>query len=168
MITEEDLAKTNISMKYDISPIKNIIGDLSGLLGNSCEELIGSFYPKNVGKKANVVITELLNNAVANNIDGESKIALELKIDKDRLWVKVINVARKEQFEKVKSHLDKINSAEDLKKLLAETIRLRRKDRLRGGLGLIRLAAENKFSISVDFDDPFLIVESRISLGGLS
>ena len=64
MITQEELATTNINMRYDLSPVKNIIGDLSGLLGNFSDELIGAFYPKNVSKKANIVITELVNNAV--------------------------------------------------------------------------------------------------------
>ncbi|GAH15339.1 unnamed protein product, partial [marine sediment metagenome] len=40
--------------------------------------------------------------------------------------------------------------------------------RLKGGLGLIRVVAENKFDISVDYKEPFLIVESQISLGGLN
>ncbi len=168
MITEEDLATTSISMRYDLSPIKNIIGDLSGLIGNFCDELIGSFYPRNISKKANIVITELFNNAVANNIDEDSKIVLEMKIDKERLWIKVMNVAKKGQFEIIKKHVDRINSTENLRKLLVDTIREKRKTGQHGGLGLIRLTAENKFRISVDYDDPFLIVESEFSLGGLS
>ncbi len=168
MITEEDLAKTNISMRYDVSPTKNIIGDFSGLLGNFCDELIGAFYPGIISKKANIVITELLNNAIDNNIDGESEIILEVRINKDQLWIKVMNAAEAEQFEKVKAHVERINSSEDKRKLLADTIRRRRKDRLEGGLGLIRLVAENKFTLSVDYADPFLIVESQFALGGLS
>ena len=61
MITQQELATTNISMRYDLSPIRNIIGDLSGLLGNFSDELIGAFYPKTVSKKANIVISELVN-----------------------------------------------------------------------------------------------------------
>jgi hypothetical protein len=61
-----------------------------------------------------------------------------------------------------------INSTGDLRKLLAETIRERRKDRLRGGLGLIRLAAENKFTLSARYRAPYLVIDSHIGLGGLS
>jgi len=168
MINEKNLASTNISMSYEIYPIKNIIGDLSGLLGNFCDEFIGSFYSRNISKKSNIVTTELLNNALANNIDGDSKIMLEIKISKERLWIKVKNVARREQFDKVRAHITRINDSDDLRKLLADTIHQRRKDRQRGGLGLIRLAAENKFNLSVGYDDPFLVIESQISLGGLS
>ncbi len=167
MITERDLATTNISMRYDLSPSKNVIGELSGLLGNFCDEFIGAFYPRNISKKANIVITELFNNAVTNNIDGDSKIVLELKINKHRLWIKVMNVVNRSQYRKVKAHVKRINSTEDLKTLLTETIRERRKDRRKGGLGLIRLAAENKFRLSVRYRAPFLIVESQFSLGGL-
>ncbi|GAG74867.1 unnamed protein product, partial [marine sediment metagenome] len=38
MITEEDLQKTNISLSYSISPVQNIICDLSALIGDFCEE----------------------------------------------------------------------------------------------------------------------------------
>lgn len=168
MITEKDLATTNISMKYDLSPSKNIVCDISGLLGKFSSELISAFYPKNISKKVNIVITELFNNAVENNVDGNSKILLELKIDRNYLFVRVKNATKRLQYKKVKAHVKKINTAENLKKLLADTIHERRKDRLKGGLGLIRLVAENKFDLSVHYRAHFLIVESRIALGGLN
>ena len=168
MITQEELAATNISMRYDLSPKRNIIGDLSGLLGNFSDELIGAFYQKNVSKKANIVITELVNNAVVNSTDGDSKVILEIMINKDLLRIKVTNTAKRLQYRKVRDHIKMINSTGDLRTLLAETIRERRKDRLRGGLGLIRLAAENKFTLSVGYRAPYLTVDSQIGLGGLS
>jgi len=168
MITQEELATTDISMRYDLSPMKNIIGDLSGLLGNFSDELIGAFYPKIVSKKANIVITELVNNAVVNSTDGDSKITLEIMINKHFLRIRVTNAAKRSQYKKVRDHIKMINSTGDLRKLLADTIRERRKDRLRGGLGLIRLAAENKFTLSAHYRAPYLVVDSQIGLGGLS
>jgi hypothetical protein len=168
VITQEELATTNISVRYDLSPMRNIIGDLSGLLGNFSDELIGAFYPKNVSKKANIVITELVNNAVVNSTDGDSKVTLEIIINHDRLRIRVTNAAKRSQYRKVKDHIKMINSTGDLRKLLADTIRERRKDRLRGGLGLIRLAAENKFRLSAGYRAPYLTVDSQIGLGGLS
>ena len=168
MITQEELATTNITMRYDLSPMKNIIGDLSGLLGNFSDELIGAFYPKNVSKKANIVITELVNNAVVNSTDGDNKITLEIMINRDLLRIRVTNAAKRSQYRKVKDHIIKINSTDDLRKLLADTIRERRKDRLRGGLGLIRLAAENKFQLSARYRAPYIVIDSQIGLGGLS
>jgi hypothetical protein len=168
MITQDELAATNISMHYDLSPIRNVIGDLSGLLGTFSDELIGAFYPKTVSKKANIVITELVNNAVVNSPDGDGKVALTIMINKDRLRISVTNSAKRSQYKKVKDHIKMINTTGDLKKLLADTIRERRKDRLRGGLGLIRLAAENKFALSARYRAPYLTVDSQIGLGGLS
>jgi len=168
MITQEELATTNINMRYDLSPMKNIIGDLSGLLGNFSDELIGAFYPKNVSKKANIVITELVNNAVVNSPESDSKISLEIMINKDLLRIRVASAAKRSQYRKVRDHINMINSTGDLRKLLAETIRERRKDRLRGGLGLIRLAAENKFTLSARYRAPYLLIDSQIGLGGLS
>jgi hypothetical protein len=168
MVTQEDLATTKINMRYDLSPIRNVISDLSGLLGNFSDELIGAFYPKTVSKKANIVITELVNNAVVNSANGNSRISLEIMINESVLRIRVMNAAERSQFRKVKDHIKRINSARDLRKLLADTIRERRKDRLRGGLGLIRLAAENKFTLSTRYRAPYLIVDSQIGLGGLS
>jgi len=168
MITEEDLQKTNISLSYSISPVQNIICDLSALIGDFCEELIGSFYTRVVSKKANVVITELLNNAIENMLDKDSGIILNVKINEKRLLIEVMNVVNRTQYEKVKAQVQKINSANNIRELLKETIQQRRGKRLKGGLGLIRVVAENKFDISVDYKEPFLIVESQISLGGLN
>lgn len=168
MITEEDLQKTNISLSYSISPVQNIICDLSALIGDFCEELIGSFYTRVVSKKANVVITELLNNAIENMLDKDSGIILNVKINEDRLLIEVMNVVNRKQYEKVKAQVQKINSANNIRELLKETIQQRRNKRLKGGLGLIRVVAENKFNISVDYKEPLLIVESHISLGGLN
>ena len=85
MVTEEQLARTNISLQYDLEPSKNVIGDLSGLLGGFFDELLGAFYPRTVSKKANVAVTELFNNAIENSADAEGKIRLKLAIDGDRL-----------------------------------------------------------------------------------
>ena len=166
MVTEEDLQKTNISFTYKISPVKNIICDLSAMIGEFCEELIGSFYPRNISKKSNVVITELINNAIENINDEESDIGLSVKISENLLFISVMNVADHDQYQVVKSHIDTINSSKNVRKLLRETIRERRNERLKGGLGLIRLVAENKFRLSAGYKEPYLIVRSQFSLGG--
>jgi hypothetical protein len=43
----------------------------------------------------------------------------------------------------------------------------RTKNRLKGGLGLMRLVLENKFNIAANYDGKLLIVEAQIELGGL-
>ena len=64
MITEEDLRKTNISMSFNISPVKNIICDLSAIIGNNCEELISSFYPKIVHYSRDDEEEDLIDNQI--------------------------------------------------------------------------------------------------------
>ncbi len=166
-VTEKDLTNTCISTRYELSPVRNFIGDLSGLLASFADELIGAFFPRIISKKANIVITELVNNAIVNTADEHSKIVLETGIDRESLVIRVTNVAAPEQYEAVRSRIERISTSDDPRKLLAATIRERRKERLRGGLGLIRLAAENKFELSAMYDAPYLTVESRIALGGL-
>ena len=109
-------------MRYSISPQRNIIGDIGGLIARFCEELVGSFYPRVVSKRANTVISELFNNAVENNADPAGAITLEVQIDGAILRIRMTNVAPQEQFEKVKKHIDQINTA-DIRRLMAETIR---------------------------------------------
>ena len=77
------------------------------------------------------------------------------------------NVATPEQYEHVKAHVDMINNAPDLRKLMKQTIRRRRRMARRGGLGLIRLVAENKFKIAAFYEDGCLVVDSTLSVGEL-
>lgn len=168
MIEENELAKTNICVSYTISPFKNVICDLSGIIGNFIQELLGAFYPRQISKKANTVLTELINNVLENVTVGKSEIGVDLKINQENLTIRVRNYATKAQFQKVKEHIDKINSTANIKDLLKETIHSRKSEHLKGGLGLIRLVAENKFSISVDYNEKYLTIESQIALGGLA
>lgn len=165
-MTEADLASTNVALRFELSPVKNIIGDLSGLIGSFSDELLGAFFSRNTGRRANVVITELFDNAVVNNLDNESNIVLDLKKGDGCLHIQVSNKATTEQFEQVKDHVDMINGAKDRKRLLADTINARRKDRLRGGLGLMRLVVENKFDISVSYKKSMICVTAEMDDGG--
>jgi hypothetical protein len=166
VVSENDLQTTHIAVRCSISPKRNVIGDIGGLIAGFCEQLFSAFYPRLVSKRANTVITELFNNAIENSADPASAIMLDVQINGSVLHIRMANTARPEQFEKVKKHIDLINST-DVRRLMAETIRERHKLQLKGGIGLMRLALENKSRISVDYKDPVLTVESEISLGGL-
>lgn len=166
MVTETDLAQTQLSMRYELSPVKNIIGDLSGLIASFCDEFLCAFYTRNTGKRANIVVTELFDNAVRNNSKPESNILLELAKDTDSLTISVGNRATKKQFATVRDHIEMINKTEDKRQLLAETINERRRERKRGGLGLMRLVAENKFDITVAYDEGMLRVTAVLDTGG--
>lgn len=170
MITEAELATTKIALSYTISPVKNIICDLSGILGNFNAELIGAFYPRLVSKRANIVITELVNNVLENIALSESPITLEVSLDGAWMDIRVRNVATPEQYAHVKQRVDLINNTEDLRQVLKETIRQRRQDRLKGGIGLMRLVVENKFRLATDYNEAesILTVHSQLDLGGLA
>ncbi|MCB9761465.1 MAG: ATP-binding protein [Alphaproteobacteria bacterium] len=157
----------SISMSYSFSPIEYILCDLSAIMGNFCEELLGAFYPRIISKRANVLITELVSNVLQNTTDPSSRMDLHIDINPERLLIRIKNVATPEQYEVVKSHVDLINQTEDLRELMRKTIRERRERRAKGGLGLIRVAAENKFNISVDYREGYLVVDSVLNVGGL-
>lgn len=166
MVTEKDLATTALSVSYELEPTRNIVGDLSGLTGGFCNSLVGAFYPRNIARKANVVVTELFNNAVAYNSNGTSRISVRLSIADGALKVRVQNAATQAQCARVKAHLAAIRAAADPRKLLGDTIRLRHREKLPGGLGLIRLHVENKFSVTARSRGGTLTVEASIPVGG--
>lgn len=166
MVNEQELATTAISVTYELEPTRNIVGDLSGLIGTFCDSLVGAFYERSVSRKANVVVTELFNNAVAYNCDDGSKIRVRLSVDGDSMSVRVRNRASGEQCAQVKARIAAMRAATDPRQLLADTIRERRRHQLPGGLGLLRLVAENKFSLAARDRAGTLEVEARIRLGG--
>jgi anti-sigma regulatory factor (Ser/Thr protein kinase) len=128
------------------------------------------FYPMRVCKKANVVVTELVTNVLehVSEQDQEGSILLELCIDQDRLVVGVTNRATAAQYETVRARLQEITQAADPKHLLRDTIRSRRADRLKGGLGLMRLAVENRFGLAATYDQGNLMVKAEFALKGLA
>ncbi|MBI4953909.1 MAG: ATP-binding protein [Myxococcales bacterium] len=165
---EAELARTDIEMSFRVRPLGNVVGDLSGILGAHATELVGAFYPRRVSNKVNVVLTELVNNVLQNFVDRESDIQVTLRLDAERLVLRVSNAATPAQYDKVRGIVERIQATPDPRTLLRDTIRERRKSRLRGGLGLLRLVVENKFQLGVSYDQSVLTVESRIALGGLA
>ncbi|MCA9714313.1 MAG: ATP-binding protein [Myxococcales bacterium] len=167
IITEEQLAKTEVSLTCSVRPIANVMCDLSAILANSVDELLRAFYPAKVGKRANILITELVNNVLENMLVPESEIKLEVALRDQQLVIRVYNAVPEERYAQVKAHVDAINEAPDVRKLLKATIRARRAQRAKGGLGLIRVVAENKFRITTDYQGGTLCVESVLSLGDM-
>lgn len=150
---ERQLATTCVSLNYSFSPLEYILCDLSGIIGNFCQELIGAFYPRIISKRANILVSELVNNVLQNTTDPRSRMDLGLRVDGQALHIRVRNAATPEQYARVRAHVDMIHSAEDLRKLMRDTIRERRRLKEKGGLGLIRLVAENKSALTVDYED---------------
>jgi hypothetical protein len=165
-IGESDLARTRIGATFTIRPVGHIVGDVAGLFGESLQTLLGMFYPSPVCKKANVVITEFVQNVVENVSDGASGMQLDVRIDEHTLTVSCTNKVTAAQADAVRSRIDLINSTPDVRRLLAQTIRARRVDRLKGGLGLMRLVSENKFRLSADYSDDLLTVRAEFRMKG--
>jgi hypothetical protein len=167
-ISEEKLATTRISVTYELEPTENIVGDLSGLIGQFCDSFVGAFYPRVVSRKANVVVTELFNNAVAHNTDGNSRIRVSLGLVDGSMKVRVMSAATPDQADELKYRLAEMRDAADQRAMLAHTIRDRHARKLAGGLGLMRLVVENKFSLSSKYRDGELTMEAQLDLGGLT
>ncbi len=157
-LDERRLATTVTRLRLTVGPLDHVTGDLAGLVGEQSLQLLGMFYPRNVAKKANVVITELVTNVFENMVDPKSSFDLALDAGPTGLVIAVRNQVTPEQYAKVKARVDLIRDTPDLRALVANTIRERRKERLKGGLGLMRLAQENKFAIATAYDDGAMTV----------
>lgn len=164
---ERQLPRTSITMHYAFSPVQYILCDLGGIMGNFCEELLGAFYPRVVSKRANVLVTELVTNVLQNTSDPTSPLEMTLEVNTEHLFIRIRNAVTREQYDVVRGHVELIHAADDLRALMKKTIRERRDKRETGGIGLIRIVAENKFKIAVDYQDGFLIMDSILDVGGL-
>jgi Family of unknown function (DUF6272) len=164
----EQLERTRIGAMFTIRPVGNIVGDVAGLFAESLQTLLGMFYPPGVCKKANVVVTELVQNVVENIADRESGMQVELGIDGDTLSVVCSNKATAEQAENVRKRLSQLSDPKEARRLLAETIRARRPERLKGGLGFMRLVSENKFKLSTQYEGGLLTVRAEYSMKGIA
>jgi hypothetical protein len=153
-------------VSFDIEPLHDVGDSLPRMLGDSLHELLGMFYSQTVGKKANVVVTELVQNVLENVIDPRSALHLELRVDGDALVVRVSNKATPEQYASVRERVAALSDAEDVRKLFTSTLRARRADRLKGGLGLMRLVSENRFRLSVSYDRDVLTMQAAFPLRG--
>lgn len=170
MITEADLGQTRMSLSFAFAPVRNIICDLSDLIGRSVRTLIDAFYPRVAGQRVEVLIAELVDNIIQNIVDPDSGMSVELVVEGGRMHVRTRNVARRDAFEKVRDHVASIRAARDegtLHELMRRTIRERRKAQLTGGLGFIRLVHESRFDLSVDHVDGDLVIDAWLDVNSL-
>lgn len=157
-------ATTNIGVSVTVAPIGDIRGNLATLLGQTLLDLLGMFYPPALGKKVNVAVTELIQNVMANVLDEDSALGLDLRVDADALVVRVRNKATRAQFEAVRARVDALAGCPDPKRLFTDTLRARRQDGLGGGLGLMRLVAENRFRLGVSYEQEHLTMQAAFPL----
>lgn len=146
------LARTRLRTTLYLSPVGNVSGDLARLLGEHVLALMGMFYDHAVCRRANVAVTEFVTNVFSYASRPEDELRFDLSVDGDALRIEVSNRVDDDQYEDVAQRIAMINAAQDPKRLLRETINHRRALQLKGGLGLMRLATENKFSLSLRRD----------------
>lgn len=158
MKPEINHSQTSVGASFTISPINHITSDVAGLLANFLDALLVRFYPRRICQKVNVVVTELVTNVIQHASERDGEVRLDLKIDPGGLVIKVANRVTPEEYRTVKAVFDEIFAAEDPRELFARTVRERRIDKQRGGLGLIRLTAENKFHLSTQYVDGVLLI----------
>ncbi len=157
---------TRVGMTLRVAPVGDIRGNLATLLADSVPALLAMFYPPALGRKANVAVTELIQNVLENIVDPESELALDLRVDADALTVVVRNKATEAQYEAVRARIEALARVPDPRRLLAETLRSRRADGLKGGLGLLRLVSENRFRLTVRHEHEHLTVQADFPLRG--
>lgn len=163
---DDEPITTSVGLTLTVAPMGDLRGNLATIVGESLLAMLTVFYPQALCKKANVVITELVQNVIDNVSDPASQMRVDLRIDGDALQVQVTNKATAEQYQVVKDRVDQLTTATDPKRLFADTLRARRLQRLRGGLGLIRLVSENRFRLSATYAGEQLTMQAVFPLRG--
>lgn len=157
---------TRFGLSFSLAPLSDVRGNLATALGEALTSMLAMFYPTILCKKANVVVTELVQNVIDNVYDPRSGMRLDLSIDGDVLQVRVTNKVTPDQFDAVRARVEQLAHVEDPKRLFAETLRSRRMQRLKGGLGLIRLVSENRFRLTASYADHHMTMQAVFSLRG--
>ncbi|MDC0719347.1 ATP-binding protein [Nannocystis bainbridge] len=163
---DDEPITTSVGLTLTVAPMGDVGGNLAATVGESLLAMLTVFYPQALCKKANVVITELVQNVIDNVNDPASQMRVDLRIDGDALQVQVTNKATPEQFQDVKDRVEQLTTSTDPKRLFADTLRARRMQRLRGGLGLIRLVSENRFRLSATYSGEQLTMQAVFPLRG--
>lgn len=164
--TAEPPVTTSVQLSLAVSPLGDIRGNLAATVGESLLAMLGMFFSPTLCKKANVVITELVQNVIDNVSDPASEMRIDVRIDGEALQVEVTNKVTPEQFQAVRERIEQLNTVSDPKRLFADTLRARRMQRLRGGLGLIRLVSENRFRLSANYAGEHLTMQAVYLLRG--
>lgn len=171
MITEADLGQTRMAVSYTFAPLRNIVCDLSGIIGRAVRELIDAFYPRVAGQRVEVLIAELVDNILQNISEPDSAMHLGLEVEGGHLHVRTRNAVTPARFEEVRAHVGRIREAREtggLHGLMRQTIKERRRQRRTGGLGFIRLVHESKFDVTVDYVDAHLVIDARLDMNALA
>jgi hypothetical protein len=156
--------KSEITAEICVRPVCNILGDISGLIADWAMSVLAMFYSSPVGKKANVALSELITNVLENISSPGGLLQVRLHIDGERLMIAVTNDTPKSQADNVRQRIEELNATANPRKLFADTIRARRGQQLKGGIGLMRLVVENKFKLSTDYDGELLTVRAEYQL----
>ena len=155
-----------INLSYQFGPIKDIRHIISEVMGNFNEELFKIFYSRIISKRINTIISELINNVLANTKDKDSYFGVKISTFDNQVKIVVKNRVTLQQYNLVKKHVKMINNYSTPKKLLEKTIKERRQKELRGGLGLIRIVSEERVKLQVRYfnNNSYMSVITRIKL----
>jgi Family of unknown function (DUF6272) len=156
--------RSRVSASFVFGPLGDVSGNLAAVLAESLGLLLALFYPPVICKKTNIVVTELVQNVMENIRFPASEMRVALSIDDARILIRATNRVTREQEAQVAARLRELESLDEAKKLFAQTIRQRRAERLKGGLGLMRLVSENKFRLGSEYDGDELTVSAEFSL----
>jgi hypothetical protein len=158
--------QSKINLSYQFEPVKDVRYTISEIMGNFNAELLKTFFSKVISKRVNIIISELINNVLANTKDKNSLFSVKICSYENEIKIIVKNHVTLKQFKFVKEHIKMINDHNSPKKLLAETIKERREKGLTGGLGLIRIVSEEKAKVQARFNskDSFMAIITKIKL----
>jgi hypothetical protein len=130
------------------------------LTSNYWEEILKIRYSISLSKKVNVILNELLNNAIKYTDNKENDIEIYLDADEQKVEISVANSAELEKIKKFKELVSKLKNKEELKFLLKEKTENKDID----GFGLIKLIMQNFCNLDLEINENYVVVKATINI----
>jgi len=147
----------NINIKYDIAPLWGIVKEIR----NEVESLLKG-KDKELAYAGKMIASELIENAIkyGSAAEQEKGIMFDLHADIKQVVIKVSNEIKfKDDYDNLVTHIDKINSTDDIKGLYVERLKkLMESPKEKSQLGLYRIAYEGKFNLKYEYENNLVTV----------
>ena len=149
-----------LKIRFEMLPTKV---DLFSTISESCSKIITLNYSKDFFYKVDIIIKELLKNAINNNKDESRNIIVDIELKEDKVVFSFSNIASREDFESLKNYLEKLKDDSFAHSHFIEVIKKQRIDNTTGGLGLNRIFKEKDCNrMDVNFDNEYLTVTAEL------
>jgi hypothetical protein len=156
-----------LDLSLSLSAVDDVHHRFSTVVAAAYASVLGELTTRAVSKKIDVLASELVGNVLEHSTGKKAPLRVDLQTRPGFLQLRVTNRVSASVCDRIKRHVATIRRAADPKTLMAETMETRRAKGQMGGLGLIRLVAETKATLSVSYNktSKLMRVTAQVPMG---